>query len=143
MLRAFEKWLDPSRLTKCRRHLTAWHGFSGPVREGHAVTFLRLLCCVPACRFTKPGCFPSSGRSWICCPLKAGGDTAAQESSVLWGIGLVLLSSIVLVALRTMVQHRVLAINLPLRLRWDFHRLMLRQSLSFSPMSSPAASPPR
>jgi len=25
----------------------------------------------------------------------------------------------------------VLAINLPLRLRWDFHRLMLRQSLSF------------
>ena len=28
-------------------------------------------------------------------------------------------------------QHQVLAINLPLRLRWDFHRLMLRQSLSF------------
>lgn len=50
---------------------------------------------------------------------------------MLWGIGIVLVVSVGLVALRTMVQHQVLAINLPLRLRWDFHRLMLRQSLSF------------
>src|SRR5690606_32621148 len=28
-------------------------------------------------------------------------------------------------------QHQALAINLPLRLRWDFHRLMLRQSMDF------------
>ncbi|KTC43666.1 multidrug ABC transporter ATP-binding protein, partial [Pseudomonas fluorescens ABAC62] len=62
---------------------------------------------------------------------QAGGEAAAQESRVLWGIGIVLVTSIGLVALRTMVQHQVLAINLPLRLRWDFHRLMLRQSLSF------------
>ena len=62
---------------------------------------------------------------------QAGGDVNGQESRVLWGIGIVLLTSVGLVALRTMVQHQVLAINLPLRLRWDFHRLMLRQSLSF------------
>lgn len=62
---------------------------------------------------------------------QAGGNTQGQESRVLWGIAIVLLTSIGLVALRTMVQHQVLAINLPLRLRWDFHRLMLRQSLSF------------
>ncbi|MBM5461485.1 ABC transporter ATP-binding protein [Pseudomonas sp. P66] len=62
---------------------------------------------------------------------QAGGSTQGQESRVLWGIAIVLLTSIGLVALRTMVQHQVLAINLPLRLRWDFHRLMLRQSLSF------------
>jgi len=60
------------------------------------------------------------------------GDVAsAQERRALWAIGIVLTASIGLVALRTMVQHQVLAINLPLRLRWDFHRLMLRQSLSF------------
>lgn len=59
---------------------------------------------------------------------RAAGD---EESRVLWGIGIVLVVSIGLVALRTMVQHQILAINLPLRLRWDFHRLMLRQSLSF------------
>uniref|UniRef100_A0A1I7Y5B7 ABC transporter ATP-binding protein n=1 Tax=Steinernema glaseri TaxID=37863 RepID=A0A1I7Y5B7_9BILA len=62
---------------------------------------------------------------------QAGGDAAAQERRVLWGIGIVMLCSVGLVALRTMVQHQILAINLPLRLRWDFHRLMLRQSLSF------------
>lgn len=60
-----------------------------------------------------------------------GEPASAHERRVLWGIGLVLLASIGLVTLRTMVQHRVLAINLPLRLRWNFHRLMLRQSLSF------------
>ncbi|QAX84933.1 multidrug ABC transporter ATP-binding protein [Pseudomonas sp. DTU12.3] len=62
---------------------------------------------------------------------QAGGEANGQETRVLWGIGIVLLTSIGLVALRTMVQHQILAINLPLRLRWDFHRLMLRQSLSF------------
>ncbi|WP_248730629.1 ABC transporter ATP-binding protein [Pseudomonas sp. MWU13-2517] len=62
---------------------------------------------------------------------QTGGEAAGQESRVVWGIGIVLVTSIGLVALRTMVQHQVLAINLPLRLRWDFHRLMLRQSLSF------------
>ena len=62
---------------------------------------------------------------------KDGVATAGEESRALWGIGIVLVVSIALVALRTMVQHQVLAINLPLRLRWDFHRLMLRQSLSF------------
>ncbi|TFF14002.1 ABC transporter ATP-binding protein [Pseudomonas sp. BCA14] len=62
---------------------------------------------------------------------QTGGEVSGQESRVVWGIGIVLVTSIGLVALRTMVQHQVLAINLPLRLRWDFHRLMLRQSLSF------------
>jgi ATP-binding cassette subfamily B multidrug efflux pump len=59
------------------------------------------------------------------------GDADGSQSRVLWSIGIVLVVSIGLVAVRTMVQHQVLAINLPLRLRWDFHRLMLRQSLSF------------
>ena len=62
---------------------------------------------------------------------QAGGAAAIEEKRVLWSIAIVSLTSIGLVALRTMVQHQVLAINLPLRLRWDFHRLMLRQSLSF------------
>ena len=62
---------------------------------------------------------------------KAGSVSDGHVQSMLWGIAIVLIASIALVALRTMVQHQVLAINLPLRLRWDFHRLMLRQSLSF------------
>jgi len=61
----------------------------------------------------------------------AGEPASAHERRVLWGIALVLCASVGVVALRTLVQHQVLAINLPLRLRWDFHRMMLRQSLSF------------
>ncbi len=62
---------------------------------------------------------------------QAGQEASVQERTVLWVTGAVLVASVGLVALRTMLQHQVLAINLPLRLRWDFHRLMLRQSLSF------------
>jgi len=43
----------------------------------------------------------------------------------------VMLLSIGVVALQTMVKHQVLAINFPLRLRWNFHRLMLGQSMAF------------
>ena len=41
-----------------------------------------------------------------------------------------MVASIALVALRTSVKHQALAINLPLRLRWNFHRLMLGQSMA-------------
>jgi ATP-binding cassette subfamily B multidrug efflux pump len=62
---------------------------------------------------------------------RAGEPASSHERRVLLGIAIVLVASIVMVAMRTLVQHQVLAINLPLRLRWNFHRLMLRQSLSF------------
>ncbi|CAM3892772.1 ABC transporter ATP-binding protein [Paracidovorax anthurii] len=39
--------------------------------------------------------------------------------------------SVVIVLLQTSVKHQVLAINFPLRLRWNFHRLMLGQSMAF------------
>ncbi len=43
----------------------------------------------------------------------------------------VVLASVIVVALQTIVKHQTLAINFPMRLRWNFHRLMLGQSLSF------------
>lgn len=43
----------------------------------------------------------------------------------------VLLASIVLVALQSMFKQQALAGNFPMRLRWNFHRLMLAQSMSF------------
>ena len=39
--------------------------------------------------------------------------------------------SIGVVALQTIVKHQTIAINLPMRLRWNFHRLMLGQSMAF------------
>ena len=49
----------------------------------------------------------------------------------LLALGGLLLVSVALVALQTTVKHQVLAINFPLRLRWNFHRLMLGQSMAF------------
>jgi ATP-binding cassette, subfamily B, multidrug efflux pump len=46
-------------------------------------------------------------------------------------IVVILIASIGLVALQTVIKHQTLAGNFPMRLRWNFHRLMLGQSLSF------------
>lgn len=43
----------------------------------------------------------------------------------------VLTASILLVALQTMIKHQSLAGNFPMRLRWNFHRRMLGQSMAF------------
>ena len=47
------------------------------------------------------------------------------------GLGLVLAGSVALAGLQTMLKHQTLAGNMPMRLRWNFHRLMLAQSMSF------------
>ncbi len=43
----------------------------------------------------------------------------------------VLVLSPLLVALQSLLKHQTLAANFPMRLRWNFHRLMLGQSMSF------------
>ena len=55
----------------------------------------------------------------------------AQQGHTLGILACVLLGSVVLVALQTMIKHQVLAANSPMLLRWNFHRLMLGQSMSF------------
>ena len=55
---------------------------------------------------------------------------AERQGSILAVVAL-LLGSLLLVALQTSIKHQVLAINFPLRLRWNFHRLMLGQSMAF------------
>ncbi len=43
----------------------------------------------------------------------------------------VLVASVGVVALQSLLRNQVLAASLSMRLRWNFHRLMLRQSMSF------------
>ena len=43
----------------------------------------------------------------------------------------ILLASPLAVALQTFIKHQTLAGNFPMKLRWQFHRLMLGQSMSF------------
>ncbi len=55
----------------------------------------------------------------------------AEQGAMLRLLGGVLLASTLVIALQTIVKHQTLAINFPLRLRWNFHRLMLGQSMAF------------
>ncbi|AVS90359.1 multidrug ABC transporter ATP-binding protein [Paracidovorax avenae] len=59
------------------------------------------------------------------------GSLWTEHRGALWLIAGLMVASIGLVVLQTSVKHQVLAINFPLRLRWNFHRLMLGQSMSF------------
>ncbi|KPW36018.1 ABC transporter ATP-binding protein [Pseudomonas coronafaciens] len=132
MLRAFEKWLDPFPPDEVPPPPDGLVRFLWACTRGARGYVLALALLSAGVSIYEAWLFSFLGQVVdLLSTWQAGGDAALQESHVLWGIGLVLLTSIGLVALRTMVQHQVLAINLPLRLRWDFHRLMLRQSLSF------------
>lgn len=46
-------------------------------------------------------------------------------------LAVVLISSTVLLGLQSLLKHQSLAGNFPMRMRWNFHRLMLNQSMSF------------
>ena len=132
MLRAFERRLDsfpPDEVPPPPEGMARFLWACTRGARGYILAFAVLSAAVSiyeAWLFSFLGQVVDLLSTW-----QQGGDAAAQESRVLWGMGLVMVGSIALVALRTMVQHQILAINLPLRLRWDFHRLMLRQSLSF------------
>ncbi|WP_273430912.1 ABC transporter ATP-binding protein [Chitinibacter tainanensis] len=53
-----------------------------------------------------------------------------EKNNLLLLLG-ILLASPILIALQTMIKHQTLAGNFPMRLRWQFHRQMLNQSMSF------------
>ncbi len=55
----------------------------------------------------------------------------AERGAALGWFAFALAASIAVVALQTIVKHQTLAVNLPMRMRWNFHRLMLGQSLAF------------
>ena len=59
------------------------------------------------------------------------GQLWVEQGSTLKVLACIILASIVVVALQTIVKHQTLAINFPMRLRWNFHRLMLGQSMAF------------
>ena len=55
---------------------------------------------------------------------------ASQRGNLLLLAG-ILFASPVVIALQTLFKHQTLAGNFPMLLRWNFHRLMLSQSMSF------------
>ena len=55
----------------------------------------------------------------------------SKASGTLLLLGGALTASILVAGLQTLYKHQALAGNFPMRLRWNFHRLMLDQSMGF------------
>ncbi|HSI38792.1 MAG TPA: ABC transporter ATP-binding protein [Methylotenera sp.] len=55
----------------------------------------------------------------------------AREGQHLIWLVMALMFSVVFILMQTLFKHQTLAGNFPMRLRWNFHRLMLNQSMSF------------
>lgn len=53
-----------------------------------------------------------------------------EGQHLLW-LSIALMVSVVFILMQTLIKHQTLAGNFPMRLRWNFHRLMLNQSMSF------------
>lgn len=53
-----------------------------------------------------------------------------EGTRLLW-LGAIILGSVLLVSLQSLIKHQALLGNFPMRLRWNFHRMMLNQSISF------------
>jgi ATP-binding cassette subfamily B multidrug efflux pump len=54
-----------------------------------------------------------------------------QYTTELGVLAVILILSTVFIIMQTMFKHQTLAANFPMRMRWNFHRLMLNQSMSF------------
>ena len=55
----------------------------------------------------------------------------AKERGKLLLLAAIIAASPLVVALQAFLKHQALAANFPMRMRWNFHRLMLGQSMSF------------
>lgn len=53
------------------------------------------------------------------------------EGNTVLMLAFILCASVLLIAFQTMLKHQTLAGNFPMRLRWNFHRMMLNQSMDF------------
>jgi ATP-binding cassette subfamily B multidrug efflux pump len=127
----FEKLLDPYPNEPVAAPPRGFFPFVWACTKGArgaiaAMTFFTALCGV-----FEALLFSMMGRivDWL----------AAVEPSQLWAhqrdslllLAGVLVASPLLIAFQTIFKHQALAGNLPMRLRWNFHRLMLGQSMAF------------
>ena len=131
MFGLFEKAVDPYPGSPPPAPPRGFFAFLWQGTEGTRGLIVAMMLCTAAVGAFEALLFAMLGKvvDWL----------AAVEPARLWaeeGHRLLLLAgliggSIVVAALQTLIKHQALAGNFPMRLRWNFHRLMLGQSMSF------------
>ena len=127
----FEKLLDPYPAAAPSVAPRGFFAFVWAGTEGARLTIATMVLLTAATGAFEALLFSMMGHiiDWL----------ARVEPSQLWArertslllLGAVVLASPLVVALQTLIKHQALAGNMPMRLRWNFHRLMLGQSMGF------------
>ena len=131
MFRLFEKLLQPYPASEPQLPPSSFVAFIWSCTEGLRGKIAVMAALTGSMAVFEALLFAMLGRivDWLGMQVPA--DLWAQRGNTLIWLGVALLLSIGVVALQTIVKHQTLAVNLPMRLRWNFHRLMLGQSMAF------------
>jgi ATP-binding cassette, subfamily B, multidrug efflux pump len=131
MFKYFEKLVDPYPETEAAPPPTTLLAFLWQTADGTKKYVLAVTLLTAAVGFFEAILFSMLGNiiDWL-------GKTepsrlwTEHQTTLLW-LALIVLASPLLVAFQATVKHQTLMGNFPMRLRWNFHRTMLAQSMSF------------
>ena len=131
MFRWFENLVTPYPERPPVAPPRGFFGFLWSCSEGLRPYLLLMTLCTAVIGAFEALLFAMLGRivDWL-----SGVDASllwVEHRGTLLTLGAILAGSVVLVALQTVLKHQALAANFPMRLRWNFHRLLLGQSMSF------------
>ncbi|MBT2327097.1 ABC transporter ATP-binding protein [Variovorax paradoxus] len=131
MFRFFEKLLHPYPPAEPALPPLGFFAFLWACTEGLRGKILAMAAFTAAMSAFEALLFAMLGRivDWLGTQVPA--RLWEERGATLMWLGAALIASIAVVALQTVVKHQTLAVNLPMRLRWNFHRLMLGQSMAF------------
>jgi len=127
----FEKLVDPYPDTPQAAPPKGFFAFLWAGTEGVRPFIAGMTCFTAVVGAFEALLFAVLGRlvDWLAAVPPA--ELWSTHGGTLLLIGAVVMGSVALVALQTTLKHQTLAGNFPMRLRWNFHRLMLGQSMSF------------
>ena len=128
---AFEKLLDPYPNDRVAAPPRGFFPFVWSCTKGARPAIAAMTLFTAGCGVFEALLFSMMGRivDWLA-KVEPAQLWSQQRGHLLLLLG-VLLASPLLIALQTLFKHQALAGNLPMRLRWNFHRLMLGQSMAF------------
>ena len=131
MFAAFEKLLDPYPNDRVAAPPRGFFPFVWACTKGARPAIAAMTLFTAACGVFEALLFSMMGRivDWLA-KVEPSQLWAQQRGNLLLLAG-VLVASPLLIAFQTIFKHQTLAGNLPMRLRWNFHRLMLGQSMAF------------
>ena len=131
MFAAFEKLLDPYPNDRVAAPPRGFFPFVWSCTKGARPAIAAMTLFTAGCGVFEALLFSMMGRivDWLA-KVEPAQLWSLQRGHLLLLLG-VLVASPLLIAFQTLFKHQALAGNLPMRLRWNFHRLMLGQSMAF------------